>query len=228
MSLICKTNETNCCKSLNNRFGEWYSPNGTIVPKNESDYRFYRTRSDDSEVFLHQRSSNHASSSIVGVYCCEVPDTDENCDVTQRLCVNLGITKISKCRHIILFSIELNSITASLVVDMIGQNVAGENYSLSCTSAVGSERMDGPTFEWSGPNGTIYLTSNSLADSGIMLENTNTLDTFTSMLKFGPLQASHRGNYTCTVTFQGNSESSSFIVNVLGNLLTNSIVSNQQ
>ena len=88
--LICRTNRTNCCKNQTTVVGEWYSPNGTEVHKNSSGYRFYRTRSNVGEVLLHQRS-NHASPSTEGVYCCEVPDTDENCDVTQRLCVNLGM-----------------------------------------------------------------------------------------------------------------------------------------
>ena len=116
---------------------------------------------------------------------------------------------------------KFNSISASLVVVTTGSDIAGENFSLSCTSS-GSQSEEDQMFVWTGPNELIL----NPTDLGIILEDSKTSDTFTSTLKFSPLQATHRGNYRCTVTFQGNSESNSTIVNAPGNLAT-SIISEE-
>lgn len=73
--------------------------------------------------------------------------------------------------------------------------------------------MSAPIITWSGPNGAIMETS---PPEGVMLEESNTADTYTSTLNFIPLRASHKGTYTCQVEFQQNSESSSRYLDVTG------------
>ena len=69
--------------------GEWYYPNGSIVPGNgpaEGKFFFFRTRGDqDGTVNLFRRNNNIISP--FGSYCCEIPD---NSGVNQTLCANLG------------------------------------------------------------------------------------------------------------------------------------------
>lgn len=90
MALICKTNKSDCCAAYHNRHGEWYYPSGSQV-KTEGANRstlFYRDRTDDGEVRLNKR--NNIMQVITGTYSCEIPESDDNCGITQRLYVNLG------------------------------------------------------------------------------------------------------------------------------------------
>ena len=73
--------------------------------------------------------------------------------------------------------------------------------------------MSVPIIMWSGPNGAIMETN---SPEGVLLQNSNTSDTYTSTLKFIPLRALHEGNYTCQVQFQQSNESSSIYLNVTG------------
>ena len=66
---------------------------------------------------------------------------------------------------------------------------------------------------WFGPDDNIIATNGS----GIVLEMTNTSETFVKTIVFSQLQARHQGNYTCRVEFNGNDESDSFYVIVAGN-----------
>ena len=94
MALVCNTTNENCCRSPKSKRGEWYYPNGTLVPLLGDNYRFYRNRSSRGEVFLHQRRI-HVHSSRTGIYCCEIPDRNDNCGINQKLCVNLGTFSIT-------------------------------------------------------------------------------------------------------------------------------------
>ena len=89
-ALICYTSKENCCKTKQS--GEWYYPNQTKVCINGSNHRFYRTRTDDGEVLLHQRRDQQ-DSAITGIYCCVIPDNDSNCNFNQKMCVNLGMLR---------------------------------------------------------------------------------------------------------------------------------------
>ena len=84
---------------------------------------------------------------------------------------------------------------------------------LKCIAVVGSEITSAPIITWSGPNGAIMEIS---LPEGVVLENSNTTDTYTSALNFIPLRASHKGNYTCQVQFQQNIESNSRYLDVTG------------
>ena len=88
IALVCYTSKKRCCKNPN--IGEWYYPSGTKVNISGANDSFYRTRTDDGEIILHQRW-NHQDSLVTGIYCCEIPDNAKNCNANQKLCVNLGM-----------------------------------------------------------------------------------------------------------------------------------------
>ena len=121
-------------------------------------------------------------------------------------------------RLVSLYILALTSLphTASLAtITSSGSDTAGKVYRLHCTAAVGSEAATVPIIMWSGPNGIMEQMS---TPRGVMLERTNTSHSFTSTLKFSPLEVLHKGNYTCRVHFRGNDESSYIYVNVTGRL----------
>ena len=77
--LVCNTTFRPCCGSASNRHGEWYYPNGTIVPNSATGYDFYRGRSDDGVVRLSRR--NNATSPL-GTFYCELPvDSPSNLQI---------------------------------------------------------------------------------------------------------------------------------------------------
>lgn len=89
-ALVCKTTKQPCCFNEQNRYGEWHYPNGDIVPAIGSNEILYRSRNDEGEVLLNQRTDIAGTSRIPGLYCCVIPDSDDNCGITQRFCINLG------------------------------------------------------------------------------------------------------------------------------------------
>ena len=93
MALICKTNKTDCCASQPNRYGEWYYANRQQIQNMALSIAamssFFRDRTDNGEVRLN-KDSNGQITPGPGMYCCEIPESDANCGITQRLCVNLG------------------------------------------------------------------------------------------------------------------------------------------
>ena len=84
-AILCTTNRSPCC-STPNRVGEWYYPNGSMVPNNAAGYSFYRGRGNNQTIYLNRRNN---AQSPTGSFCCELPD---NKDVNYTLCVRLGIT----------------------------------------------------------------------------------------------------------------------------------------
>ena len=80
--LLCVTNKTSCCTGVN-RAGEFYYPNGTIVPNSMTGYNLYRNR-DEKLVRLNRRSGAQFT---VGEYRCQVPDAS---GVDQSLYINIG------------------------------------------------------------------------------------------------------------------------------------------
>ena len=77
--LICTTTFKPCCKD--GKQGEWYYPNGTMVPNRAAGEDFYRSRSKDGEVRLSRRNN---AMSPTGIFHCELPVSD---NVTQALYV---------------------------------------------------------------------------------------------------------------------------------------------
>ena len=71
-ALECHTDDTTCCRGIDNPNGpgrgEWYYPDGTVVPPPGGSRGFYRTR-DHMVIRLHR----YRVSSPTGVYRCEIP-----------------------------------------------------------------------------------------------------------------------------------------------------------
>ena len=70
-ALICQTNKRPCCATPPYRAGEWYYPNGTLVPVEGTGSAIYRNRGDEGQVRLNRRNDVIYP---IGVYCCEVLD----------------------------------------------------------------------------------------------------------------------------------------------------------
>ena len=83
-AILCTTNRNPCCSTPPNRVGEWYYPNGSLVPNKAADEDFYRGRSNAQSISLNHR--NYAQSPS-GTFFCELPD---NGGVNHRLFVTLG------------------------------------------------------------------------------------------------------------------------------------------
>ena len=87
--LQCITDRMPCCAATEGRAGEWYFPNGTLVPVlgtgTNMATAFYRNRGDDGTVNLNRLNTNVLIPT--GLFCCEVPDVAGD---TQPLCANIG------------------------------------------------------------------------------------------------------------------------------------------
>ena len=74
-ALECHTDDTTCCRGIDNPNGpgrgEWYYPDGTVVPPPGGDTEFYRTR--DHMVIRLNRAGVPAPT---GVYRCEIPGAE--------------------------------------------------------------------------------------------------------------------------------------------------------
>lgn len=79
--LLCVTNSASCCRV--NRMGEFYYPNGTVVPVLRSGYIFYRNRG-IKIVRLNRRESFQFP---VGKYRCVIPDAN---GANQNLYIDIG------------------------------------------------------------------------------------------------------------------------------------------
>ena len=82
-AILCTTNRSPCCSSSDStmRFGQWYYPDGSMVPNSGQD--FNRSRRDNQTIYLNRRNN---AQSPTGSFCCELPD---NSSVTHRVCVSL-------------------------------------------------------------------------------------------------------------------------------------------
>ena len=69
-ALFCKTDLEACYKTIPNRFGEFYYPNGVQVPIARVQQGFYHNR--DSQLIRLNRQEG--TSSPTGKYRCEIPD----------------------------------------------------------------------------------------------------------------------------------------------------------
>ena len=84
-----------CCRSVPNTAGEWFFPNGTMVPIKLTATTFYRNRGrDDGTVNLNRLSTNVMSPT--GLFCCVVPDAT---GINQTVCISLGKSTVT-CMYI--------------------------------------------------------------------------------------------------------------------------------
>ena len=75
------------CGTPQNRFGEFYYPNGVRVPIRITGEGFYRDRGDQL-IRLHRR---HDTSSPTGRYYCVIPDAS---GVDQKIFININISDV--------------------------------------------------------------------------------------------------------------------------------------
>ena len=80
--LTCATTFRSCCKD--GKQGEWYYPDGTMVPDSKANEDFFRNRGDDGEVRLNRIRNN--AMSPTGIFHCELPGPN---GVTQTLYVGV-------------------------------------------------------------------------------------------------------------------------------------------
>ena len=79
-ALECHTDDITCCRGRDNPNGpgrgEWYYPNGTVVPSPGGGTWFYRTR--DHMVIRLNRigGSDSLSPGLTGLYHCEMPGAE--------------------------------------------------------------------------------------------------------------------------------------------------------
>ena len=83
--LQCITDRKPCCGNPTNA-GEWFFPNGTLVPPTyENGGRLYTSRGhNDGRVILNH--FNSTATYPTGQFCCVVPDV---MGINQTLCVNI-------------------------------------------------------------------------------------------------------------------------------------------
>ena len=90
-ALECHTDDTTCCRGRDNPDGpgrgEWYYPNGTVVPPPGGDGTgFYRTR-DHMVIRLNRNGSVYCAVSQTGVYRCEIPGAG-GVNITRYITLN--------------------------------------------------------------------------------------------------------------------------------------------
>ena len=83
-ALLCMTNFTACCQApytgTESGLGNWYFPNGSVVPSSGVQWDFHRTR-DKSVVRLNRRRGGED-----GIYRCEIPVST---NVTQSIYIGV-------------------------------------------------------------------------------------------------------------------------------------------
>lgn len=88
--LVCMTSEVNthCCRKRDGgNVGEWYFPDGSIVPRNRDNPDSDITRSGyTSQVRLNRRNN---AMGPVGTYTCKVPDPEDS-SVEHTATITLG------------------------------------------------------------------------------------------------------------------------------------------
>ena len=87
--LQCITDRRPCCAAMGDRAGEWFFPDGGVVPNQGGATTFYRNRGDDGTVNLNRLNSDVMMPT--GRFCCVVPDV---MNVDHTVCVTIGKSKI--------------------------------------------------------------------------------------------------------------------------------------
>ena len=91
--VICMTTRTDCCKDVTPN-GEWDYPNGSMVPRNDRNEDFYRSRG-TQQVILNRRND---AVSPTGCFCCELVNP------TERICITLSSKIINQINCCVKFS----------------------------------------------------------------------------------------------------------------------------
>ena len=196
MGLQCITNRMPCCRGPNFKVGDWFFPDGSVVPsQGDALTSFYRNRENNGSVSL-----NRINSGIIhptGLFCCVVPDAT---DVNQTLCINISkLPDISEpaCVHLPRahahsFYVHNGKIghadsfpvpaISACISDEGNIPTAGQSNTLTCNVSGDEDLNLTITYQWTKNNGTqTHVGTNS-----------NTLSFFF-------LRLSDAGQYTCQV-----------------------------
>ena len=89
-ALECHTDDTTCCRGIDNPLsttgtGEWYYPNGTVVPPPGSKSEFYRTR---VHMVIRLNRAGRVTMPL-GVYRCELPNS-KGATITRYITLTEG------------------------------------------------------------------------------------------------------------------------------------------
>ena len=82
-ALLCVSNNTHCCVRSSSFRGEFYYPNGVMVPTNNKGHAVYRNR-EANFIRLNRRA---IIPSALGKYRCDILD---DAGVVQTLYINIG------------------------------------------------------------------------------------------------------------------------------------------
>ena len=92
-TLTCHTDLTTCCRNSDNNMmgplGEWYYPDGRVVPSTGAGEGFYRIRNAPQVVRLARRLALPGVTFAIGPtgsYCCVIPTTGGE----MTFCANIG------------------------------------------------------------------------------------------------------------------------------------------
>ncbi len=191
LSLVCVTRNvnTNCCSAADHSgsgpVGNWFYPDGTIVPGNNANPNGSFTRSSHFQKIRLNRKRTDVMVQT-GVYTCEVPDGSNTALIhtaTIMLCES-NIFIMLRYQIIIIFFIRICTYVdpETLVVMITGGGdvfTAGANHSLTCT-AIGGVSMT-YTYQW-------------LRYDGDIVNETS------STISFSPLRETDVGRYNCRVS----------------------------
>ena len=88
--ITCHTDLTACCRNSDTGgqggLGEWYYPDGRVVPNQAAYENYYRVRNAPQVVRLARRVFFEPLGPT-GLFCCEMPTTQGK----MRICINLGM-----------------------------------------------------------------------------------------------------------------------------------------
>ena len=207
-SLQCVTDKMPCCQT-GPKEGEWYFPNGSIIPEQENHTitSFYVCRGDNGAVNLNYVNRSSISSPS-GPFCCEIQDANS---LSQTQCAILS--ELGRFNFItICMFIPINIAVPTLLVEIRSNGVIlpGQDFSLNCMIS-GAESLNPIlTYQWIKNNVT-----------GRMQVGSNM-----STLSFSSLRLSDAGQYSCQVTVSSrylhgvlNVTSAPFDVHIQGKLL---------
>ena len=102
-ALLCTTDRTACCTGALGRAGDWFYPDGRMVPRMDPapdpPEPYYRNRG-TSLIRLNRRPNQGLSEMYTGMYCCQIPDQN---NMMQTLCVEAYLTESAGESSLLLF-----------------------------------------------------------------------------------------------------------------------------
>jgi hypothetical protein len=238
-ALLCVTDLEDCCNTPHTVRGDWYFPDGNVVPiddstglstfrQNRGPNEFVNGRQFYGSVRLFRWWSRPEGR---GCFRCELPSAADP-NNTDILYANIGevdynnIMLIALIFNIYFPVIKLSTVNfdpypnpVNITLSPSGPTIAGDTVSLMCSATLVDPvplptNVPCPMFEWFfGQNGSAPL------PSGVTSRANVSGYTFTSTLLFPPLNESHTGMYTCRIG--AGTLASSRVISIDGMLVGN-------